>query len=100
MKPFTPSAHGTTQVSLDDTVQTVPVRPTHSANQKQIWVDNRGNSDVLIEFFSEPEDANSFRIMANAAQPLTIPANATTVYLKRPTGSAIATVYVSIGEGF
>lgn len=100
MKPFTPISHGTTAVDLADVVQNIPVaNGTWSPSDRQIWIDNRGGTDVLIEFYDDPVDTNSFRIPPNASQPVTIPAAATSVRLKRPVGSASAKVYVTPGGG-
>lgn len=96
MQPFSPIAHGSQSVS----VGAVSVPVTLTGKFGQVWVDNRGATDLLVEWYDAPLDADSFRIPANCSQPLTAPANCTVIYLKRPTGSAAATAYVATGGGF
>jgi len=96
MKPFSPFAHGTQTVALAATAVEVAL----PVQTQQVWIDNRGSTDVLVEWYDAPLDADSFRIAGNCAQPLTAPANCTKIFVKRPTGSAAATVYVTAGGGF
>ena len=92
---FTPRDHGSVAVAVGAvTVVTVPVSVAST-----VWVDNRGSSDLLVEFFSNPLDADSFRIPPKSSQPLSRPPSASQIYLKRPSGSAPATVYVTQGYG-
>ena len=92
---FTPREHGCTPVMVDGTnVQTVAVSVAST-----VWVDNRGTTDLLVEFLSNPLDVDSFRIPPKSSQPLSRPASATLIYLKRPTGSAPEQAYITQGYG-
>lgn len=92
---FTPRDHGCTPVWVDGTnVQTVAVSVAST-----VWVDNRGTTDLLVEFLSNPLDADSFRIPPKSSQPLSRPTSASLIYLKRPAGSAPEQVFVTQGYG-
>lgn len=99
MQPFAFAPHGTTAVALDANVQAV----TLAGGTKQVWIDNRGTTDVLVEFLDNPTDADSFRIAAGCAQPLTLPSTTGAwdgkIRLKRPASSSAETVYVTAGSG-
>lgn len=100
MVPFAFFPHATHQVTLGVTSTEVSLVP----NCEQVWIDNRGDTDVLVEFLSAPLDADSFRIAPYTAQPLTTPKTGGSwdvkVRLKRPAGATAALVVVTSGEGF
>lgn len=96
MKNFLPVAHGTQKVSLGAAAQQITL-PTNSVD---VWIDNRGSTDVLVEFADAPLDTNSFRVAGNTAQPLALPFNSDkTIWLKRPSGATQADVFVTGGQG-
>lgn len=96
MKNFLPVGHGTQKVSLSGTAQQITL-PDNSAD---VWIDNRGSTDVLVEFADAPLDLNSFRIAGNCAQALSLPFNTNKkIWLKRPDSSAAADVFVTGGQG-
>lgn len=96
MKNFLPVAHGTQKVSLGATAQQI----TLPNNSTDVWIDNRGTTDVLVEFKDAPLDGNSFRIAGNTAQPLSLPFNTDLkLWLKRPDNSTAADVFVTGGQG-
>ncbi len=96
--PFLPLPHSTQSASVSDVAMSLSI--VSIRDSAQLWVDNRGVSDLLIEFFDAPVDGNSFRVGARCSQPLTIPDSATHVYLKRPAGSAEGQVFLTVGRGF
>lgn len=97
MKPFQPTPLSTTTLNLADAQQdvTLPAR----RDTMSIMIDNRGSTDVLIEFDIAPQDSKSFRIAPFCAQVVSAPFKSTKLCSKRPAGSASEIVYVSIGEG-
>ncbi|MBM7454470.1 hypothetical protein HNR62_000299 [Oceanisphaera litoralis] len=92
--PFSPREHSTVMLSVDDVAINTPI-----AAASTVWIDNRGSSDLLIEFFSNPLDVDSYRVPPYAAQPISRPPSAANLYLKRPDGSIAGTVFVSQGYG-
>lgn len=100
MKPFAPFPHSTSLNSVGATSTEVSL---HAAVE-QVWIDNRGATDVLVEFFDAPLDADSFRIPTNSAQPLSAPLAGSSwdnkIRLKRPAGSTSELVIVCSGAGF
>jgi hypothetical protein len=96
--PFVPLPHATQSALVSAAVTQLSIQSIKDS--AQLWVDNRGVTDLLIEFHDAPVDGNSFRVGARCAQPITIPDNATFVYLKRPAGSADGQVFITVGRGF
>lgn len=100
MKPFAPFAHSTSTTSVGAT----SVDVTLHDSVEQAWIDNRGSTDLLIEFFDAPLDANSYRIPANSSQPISTPAPGGTwdhkIRVKRPAGSTAENVIISSGVGY
>lgn len=96
--PFLPLPHATQSANVGEIAIQLNIQSIKDS--AQLWVDNRGVSDLLIEFFDDPVDGNSFRVGARCSQPLTIPDSATKVYLKRPAGSAGGQVFLTVGRGF
>jgi len=95
MQPFAFAPHATQAVAVAATSVTVTV----SASSPQVWVDNRGNTDLLIEINDAPLDANSFRIPPVTSMAVSN-GTGTSIYLKRPSGSSSETAYVTSGYGF
>ena len=96
--PFLPLPHSTQTAMVAAAVVQLSIPSIRDS--AQLWVDNRGVSDLLIEFHDSPVDGNSFRIGARCSQPITIPDSATAVYLKRPAGSSEGQVFITVGRGF
>lgn len=93
---FQPFALSTQRLSVSDVVTKV-ILPAYSS-AITIWIDNRGNTDILVECGNDPSDTSSFPIAAGCAQPITI-----TNYdlrLKRIAGSSSETVIITPGIGF
>lgn len=97
--PFCPAKAGTQAISLGTGISTVTLADT----TKVVWLDNRGTTDVLVQFSDTPAlvEGTAFRVPANASQPLTVPGWAgAKVQLRRPTGASSETLYLSQGSGF
>lgn len=98
MQPFTPFPLATTRAQVGDAVVSVPLVVPAEVDCF-VWVDNRGSTDVLIEFEgAEPSDTLSFPIGAGFAQSLYV-GRSRTVKLKRPSGSSSELVIIAPGEG-
>lgn len=97
--PFVPLPAGSQTVSVGASV----VNVTLDARATSVWVDNRGSVDLLVQFGATPAlaDATGFRVPAGVSQPLQVPVYAAGVLqVKRPSGSASETAYISSGGGF
>lgn len=95
MQPFSPRGHSTQKASV---AAGANVKVTLPLQTTQVWVDNRGAYDLLIEFDDQPLDSNSFRVPANSALILSVPA--TSIYLSRPAGAVTEDAYITPGGGF
>ena len=94
---FKPLQLSTQRVAVGATVSTVTLAA--NALDLTVWIDNRGNTDVLVEVGStNPTDTTSFPIPAMASQPIGM-GQIRELRLKRPAGSTTATVIVTPGEG-
>ena len=94
---FKPLQLSTQRVSVGATVSTVTL--TANTLDLTVWIDNRGNTDVLVEVGStNPTDTTSFPIPAMSSQPIGI-GQERELRLKRPAGSTSAEVIVTPGEG-
>ena len=94
---FKPLQLSTQRVSVGDTVATVTL--ADSALDLAVWINNRGNTDVLVEVGStNPTDTTSFPIPAMTSQPIGM-GQERELRLKRPAGSTAAEVIVTPGEG-
>lgn len=101
MQPFCMSPHGTVIVTVGNTTEVVTLKAPEAG---QVWIDNRGSDDVLVEYLDAPLDADSFRIPGNTGQPLTTPRLIGGSWdgklrLKRPAGASAGLVYVTSGYG-
>lgn len=99
MLPFTPLPAASQTVSVGASVVSV----TLDVRATVIWVDNRGTTDLLVQFGPTPalDDSTGFRIPAGCSQPMQEPVNAQNVLqLKRPAGSSAEVAYVTGGTGF
>lgn len=100
--PFVALPHKTTALSLGDSVQSVTL--TDTADVGSVLIDNSsGSTAVLVEFWDNPLDADSQRIPPYAVMILSIPwraGQAPFVRVKRPSGSADETIYITQGNGF
>lgn len=99
MVPFTPLPAASQTISVG--ASTVSV--TLDARATVAWVDNRGASDLLVQYSPTPalDDSTGFRIPAGCSQPMQVPVNAQNVLqLKRPVGSSAEVAYVTGGTGF
>lgn len=96
MTPFRPASHATQKASV---VAAATSTLTFAANFDQIWIDNRGVSDVLVEFQDAPVEADSFRVPPNSVVLLSGAAGKT-LYLMRPTGATTEDVYATPGWGY
>lgn len=95
MSAFTPKPHSTITKSVGTAIVEVSVSACST-----VWIDNRGDSDLLLEFGQEdPSDDTTFRLPGYAAMPLSRPAGADVVRIKRPSGAATDTVYITQGYG-
>lgn len=101
MQPFQPFSHSTQKLQLTDAVQSIAVSVGINGRANlQVWINNMaGGSDVLVEFNSDPLDADSYRVTSGCSQPISVPEDAGSVRFKRPTGSSSADVYVTFGRG-
>ena len=101
-KPFNAAPHKTTGVSLGAAVAEVQLQDI--GEDGVLLINNvAGATDVLIEFWDDPLDSNSMRIPAYSSMIVTVPKRASQavfVRLKRPTGSATDSVYITQGFGF
>lgn len=97
--PFSPRAHATQKASV---AAGANVKLAMPPNVAQVWVDNRGATDLLVEFEDQPLEANSFRVPANTVVILSHPSNGQNIslYLSRPAGAATEDAYITPGEGF
>ena len=94
---FKPFQLSTQRVSVGATVATVTL--ADSVLDLAVWIDNRGNTDVLVEVGStNPTDTTSYPIPAMSSQPIGI-GQERELRLKRPEGSIAAEVIVTPGEG-
>ena len=94
---FKPLRLSTQRVSVGDTVSTVTLAT--NALDITVWIDNRGNTDVLIEIGAiDPSDTTSYPIPAMTSQPIGL-GQERELRLKRPAGSTSAEVIVTPGEG-
>ena len=94
---FKPLRLSTQRVSVGDTVSTVTLAT--NALDITVWIDNRGNTDVLIEVGAiDPTDTTSYPIPAMTSQPIGL-GQERELRLKRPAGSTAAEVIVTPGEG-
>lgn len=91
--------HASMVVSLTDVVQRVTLAP----EVEQVWIENRGSTDVVIEFLDDPLDADSFRIPQGLSLAVTAPYSDPAwngkLNMKRPAGSAAEIVLISAGIG-
>lgn len=99
IQPFLPRAHGTQKASV---AAGANVKVTLPAQVNQLWVDNRGTTDLLVEFDDQPLESNSFRVPASSVVILSHPYSGTNqaIYLSRPTGAATEDAYITPGGGF
>lgn len=97
MQPFQPNPLSTVTLALSDAQQDVVLPKGRDA--VSVMIDNRGSTDVLVEFDIAPQDAKSFRVAPFCAQVISAPHKSAKLCLKRPTGSAVETIYASIGSG-
>lgn len=67
--------------------------------QPQVLIDNRGDTDLIVELGGTVVEATSFRIPPRMTQVLTRPNGDEDIYCMRPTGSAAAMAFFSLGEG-
>ena len=94
---FKPLRLSTQRVSVGDTVSTVTLAT--NALDITVWIDNRGNTDVLIEVGAiDPTDTTSYPIPAMTSQPIGL-GQERELRLKRPANSTAAEVIVTPGEG-
>ena len=94
---FKPLRLSTQRVSVGDTISTVTLAT--NALDITVWIDNRGNTDVLIEIGAiDPSDTTSYPIPAMTSQPIGL-GQERELRLKRPAGSTSAEVIVTPGEG-
>ena len=102
LKPFNAVPHSSTGVLLGAAVVEVPLKDI--GEDGVLLINNvAGATDVLIEFWDDPLDSNSMRIPAYSSMIVTVPKRASKavfVRLKRPTGSATDSVYITQGFGF
>lgn len=96
--PFSPEPHSTIHDTVGDVAKSVSF--TKSTYSAQLWIANKGSTDLLIEFYDAPLDVNSFRIAAYKSQPITLPNNVASLYVKRPAGSATEAFSVTLGRGY
>lgn len=98
-QPFSPRAHATQKISVAAASNNKVVLPAQTC---QIWVDNRGITDLLVEFDDQPVEGNSFRVPPSSVVILTHPYDGVqqNIYLSRPTGAATEDAYVTPGGGF
>ena len=100
--PFVAMPHKTATISLGAAVQSIAL--TDTADVGSVLIDNSGGSTaVLVEFWDDPIDTDSQRIPPYATMILSIPwraSQASFVRVKRPSGSAIETIYITQGNGF
>lgn len=98
-EPFYLFGRSSALVTLGSTVQAVSL----VSGAEQVWIDNRGSTDVLVEFIDDPLDSNSFRVPAGSSFPLSVPFSDPLwdgkVRIKRPAGSASEQVLISSGVG-
>lgn len=97
--PFSPRAHSTQKAAVAAGANTKLTLPP---NVSQVWVDNRGTSDLLVEFEDAPLEANSFRVPPSSVVILSHPSTGTNIslYLGRPAGAVTEDAIVTPGEGF
>ena len=94
---FKPLRLSTQRVSVGATVSTVTLAA--NALDLTVWIDNRGNTDVMVEVgATNPTDTTSFPIPAMTSQPVGM-GQERELRLKRPAGSTAAEVIVTPGEG-
>ena len=100
--PFTANPHSTAGVNLSDAISEISL--TNAGEGGALLIDNtRGSTDVIIEFWDDPLDSNSFRIPSYSSMIMSVPKRASPalfVRAKRPAGSAAAYIYVTQGFGF
>lgn len=97
--PFCPLPASTQAVTLGPTATTIQL----DVRSKSAWVDNRGTTDVLVQFGASPTiaDGTAFRVPAGCSQPLQVPVYAQyQLQLKRVAGATAELVYVTSGSGF
>lgn len=97
--PFSPRAHSTQKAAV---AAGSNVKLTMPPNVCQVWVDNRGTSDLLVEFEDPALEANSFRVPPQGVVILSHPSSGQDIslYLSRPAGAATEDAIVTPGEGF
>lgn len=102
LMPFTANPHSTAGVNLSDAISEISL--TNAGEGGALLIDNtRGSTDVIIEFWDDPLDSNSFRIPSYSSMIMSVPKRASPalfVRAKRPAGSAAAYIYVTQGFGF
>ena len=102
LMPFTANPHSTAGVNLSDAISEISL--TNADEDGALLIDNtRGSTDVIIEFWDDPLDSNSFRIPSYSSMIMSVPKRASPalfVRAKRPAGSAAAYIYVTQGFGF
>jgi hypothetical protein len=85
--PFMPIKNSTNRTMLGAEVASL-IAPEHG-DSLTLYVDNRGTTDVLIEFDSDPSDLTSFPIPAGMSQPIGI-GNKRDIRIKRPAGTLVS----------
>lgn len=98
MTPFSPLPNSTATLSVgtSDVTYQMP-------DAAQVWIDNRGTTDVLVAWGAAPVDATTdggFPIPASTSQPITAPNSRAILHLMRQSGASADTVYVTPGGGF
>ena len=94
---FKPLNNLTQRIYVGSAVVTVTL--PFNTTDLTVYIDNRGNTDVLVEVGAfDPTDTTSFPIPAMTSQPIGV-GQLREIRLKRKVGSDTAEVIVTPGEG-
>lgn len=94
-EPFQPMNNATQRIQLDSADLEVSPWPEGAS---VAWIDNRGETDVLVAFGEPCSDTTSYTVPAGMSQPITV-YDGLPLHLKRPAGASAELVLVTPGWG-